>query len=98
MSTAWTSRYALRTNGIKSAAIRELLKITQRPAIIALAGGLPAAGGLAAFWTQVHVRAAEFPESRRNHALRGPEARTGAAGRQVWNPDCRRRSLRTIAL
>src|SRR5437868_1294960 len=42
MSTAWTSRYALRTKGIKSSAIRELLKITQRPAIISLAGGLPA--------------------------------------------------------
>ena len=37
MSTAWTSRYALRTKGIKSSAIRELLKITQRPAIISLA-------------------------------------------------------------
>ena len=28
MSTAWTSRYALRTKGITSSAIRELLKIT----------------------------------------------------------------------
>ena len=42
MSTAWTSRYALRTKAIKSSAIRELLKITQRPEIISLAGGLPA--------------------------------------------------------
>lgn len=42
MSTAWTSRYALRTKGIKSSAIRELLKITQKPEIISLAGGLPA--------------------------------------------------------
>jgi 2-aminoadipate transaminase len=42
MSTAWTSRYALRTKGIKSSAIRELLKITQRPEIISFAGGLPA--------------------------------------------------------
>ena len=42
MSTAWTSRYALRTKAVKSSAIRELLKITQRPAIISLAGGLPA--------------------------------------------------------
>lgn len=42
MSTAWTSRYALRTKGIKSSAIRELLKITQRPEVISLAGGLPA--------------------------------------------------------
>ncbi len=42
MSTAWTSRYALRTKGIKSSAIRELLKITQSPEIISFAGGLPA--------------------------------------------------------
>jgi 2-aminoadipate transaminase len=42
MSTAWTSRYALRTKGIKGSAIRELLKITQRPDIISFAGGLPA--------------------------------------------------------
>ena len=42
MSTAWTSRYAVRTKGIKSSAIRELLKITQNPAIISFAGGLPA--------------------------------------------------------
>ena len=42
MSTAWTSRYALRTKGIKGSAIRELLKITQRPEIISFAGGLPA--------------------------------------------------------
>src|SRR6266550_4609538 len=42
MSTAWTSRYAQRTKGIKSSAIRELLKLTQRPDIISFAGGLPA--------------------------------------------------------
>ncbi|HKS71579.1 MAG TPA: PLP-dependent aminotransferase family protein [Terriglobales bacterium] len=42
MSTAWTSRYAQRTKGMKSSAIRELLKITQRPEIISFAGGLPA--------------------------------------------------------
>jgi 2-aminoadipate transaminase len=42
MSTAWTSRYAQRTRGIKSSAIRELLKITQRPEVISFAGGLPA--------------------------------------------------------
>src|SRR5262244_511473 len=42
MSTGWTSRYALRTKGIKSSAIRELLKITQRPEVISFAGGLPA--------------------------------------------------------
>jgi 2-aminoadipate transaminase len=42
MSTAWTSRYAQRTKGIKSSAIRELLKITQHPEVISFAGGLPA--------------------------------------------------------
>jgi 2-aminoadipate transaminase len=42
MSTAWSDRYALRTRGMKSSAIRELLKITQRPEIISFAGGLPA--------------------------------------------------------
>jgi 2-aminoadipate transaminase len=42
MSTAWTSRYALRTKAIKSSAIRELLKFTQRPEVISFAGGLPA--------------------------------------------------------
>jgi 2-aminoadipate transaminase len=43
MSTLWKSRYALRTLGIKSSAIRELLKVTQRPEIISFGGGLPAA-------------------------------------------------------
>jgi len=42
MSTAWTSRYAQRTKGIQSSAIRELLKFTQRPEVISFAGGLPA--------------------------------------------------------
>jgi len=42
MSTAWTSRYAQRTKHVKSSAIRELLKITQRPEVISFAGGLPA--------------------------------------------------------
>jgi 2-aminoadipate transaminase len=42
MSTAWTSRYALRTKGITSSAIRDLLKVTQKPGMISFAGGLPA--------------------------------------------------------
>ncbi len=42
MSTAWKSRYAVRTKSIKSSAIRELLKITQKPEMISFAGGLPA--------------------------------------------------------
>ena len=42
MSTAWKSRYALRTKDLKSSTIRELLKITQKPEIISFAGGLPA--------------------------------------------------------
>ena len=42
MSTRWTSRYAQRIKSVHSSAIRELLKITQRPEIISFAGGLPA--------------------------------------------------------
>jgi 2-aminoadipate transaminase len=42
MSTTWKSRYAQRTKSLKSSAIRELLKITQRPEVISFAGGLPA--------------------------------------------------------
>jgi len=42
MSTTWTSRYAQRAKAVKSSAIRELLKFTQRPEVISFAGGLPA--------------------------------------------------------
>jgi 2-aminoadipate transaminase len=42
MSILWQSRYALRTQGVTSSTIRELLKLTQRPEIISFAGGLPA--------------------------------------------------------
>lgn len=42
MSTAWTARYAARTKGITSSAIRDLLKVTQKPGMISFAGGLPA--------------------------------------------------------
>ena len=42
MSTPWSQRYAFRTAKVKSSAIRELLKLTQRPEIISFAGGLPA--------------------------------------------------------
>jgi 2-aminoadipate transaminase len=42
MSTPWAHRYAQRTRNVKSSAIRELLKLTQRPEIISFAGGLPA--------------------------------------------------------
>lgn len=42
MSTAWTARYALRTKGITSSQIRELLKVTQKPGMISFGGGLPA--------------------------------------------------------
>jgi 2-aminoadipate transaminase len=42
LSTVWKSRYALRTLRVKSSAIRELLKITQRPEVISFGGGLPA--------------------------------------------------------
>jgi len=42
VSTAWKSRFSVRTKNIKSSAIRELLKITQKPEVISFAGGLPA--------------------------------------------------------
>lgn len=42
MCTPWSHRYAFRTAKIKSSAIRELLKLTQKPEIISFAGGLPA--------------------------------------------------------
>jgi 2-aminoadipate transaminase len=42
MSTPWSHRFAQRTRTIKSSAIRELLKLTQRPEVISFAGGLPA--------------------------------------------------------
>jgi 2-aminoadipate transaminase len=42
MTTPWTHRYAQRTQRLTSSAIRELLKLTQRPEVISFAGGLPA--------------------------------------------------------
>jgi 2-aminoadipate transaminase len=42
MGTPWSHRFAQRTRTIKSSAIRELLKLTQRPEVISFAGGLPA--------------------------------------------------------
>src|SRR3954447_14441649 len=42
MGTPWSHRYAQRTRTIKSSAIRELLKLTQKPDVISFAGGLPA--------------------------------------------------------
>ena len=38
----WDTRLAQRTSGMRSSAIRELLKITQQPEVISFAGGLPA--------------------------------------------------------
>lgn len=40
--TPWSDRFALRTQGMTSSAIRELLKFTADPEIISFAGGLPA--------------------------------------------------------
>jgi 2-aminoadipate transaminase len=40
--TPWSDRFALRTRGMTSSAIRELLKLTSDPDIISFAGGLPA--------------------------------------------------------
>src|SRR5437016_13560401 len=42
MQTTWASRYTRRATAIQSSAIRELLKLTQKPDMISFAGGLPA--------------------------------------------------------
>lgn len=42
MHTLWDERYALRTDNMKSSAIRELLKLSSLPDVISFAGGLPA--------------------------------------------------------
>lgn len=42
VDTPWSDRFALRTVGMTSSAIRELLKLTADPEIISFAGGLPA--------------------------------------------------------
>ena len=42
MTIPWNHHYALRTRRMGSSAIRELLKLTERPDIISFAGGLPA--------------------------------------------------------
>lgn len=42
MQTPWEQRYAQRTQRMASSAIRELLKLTEKPDIISFAGGLPA--------------------------------------------------------
>jgi len=42
MGTPWSHRFAYRTATVKSSAIRELLKLTQRQEVISFAGGLPA--------------------------------------------------------
>jgi 2-aminoadipate transaminase len=42
MTTLWTHRYAQRTQRMQSSAVRELLKLTERPEMISFAGGLPA--------------------------------------------------------
>ena len=42
MTTVWEQRFAHRTQGMGSSAIRELLKLTEHPEFISFAGGLPA--------------------------------------------------------
>jgi 2-aminoadipate transaminase len=42
MQTLWDHRFAQRTQRMASSAIRELLKLTEKPDIISFAGGLPA--------------------------------------------------------
>jgi 2-aminoadipate transaminase len=42
MTTVWTDQLAAGAHGITSSAIRDLLKLTEQPDMISLAGGLPA--------------------------------------------------------
>ncbi|TKJ28454.1 MAG: aminotransferase [Chloroflexi bacterium B3_Chlor] len=42
MTTSWEYRYAQRAKGMQSSVIREILKVTSRPDVISLAGGMPA--------------------------------------------------------
>src|SRR5579885_2916579 len=42
MDIQWEKRFAHRIQGMKSSAIRELLKVTEQPEMISFAGGLPA--------------------------------------------------------
>lgn len=42
MQTPWDHRFAQRTQRMSSSAIRELLKLTEKPDVISFAGGLPA--------------------------------------------------------
>lgn len=41
MKTLWAERFAQRTQGMRSSAVRELLKLTQQPDVISFGGGLP---------------------------------------------------------
>ncbi len=43
MTTPWQDRYALRTEGMRSSIIRELLKLAAQPDVISFGGGIPAA-------------------------------------------------------
>lgn len=42
MQPNWSSHYAKRTNRMKASAIRELLKLTEKPEVISFGGGMPA--------------------------------------------------------
>lgn len=42
MEVNWAGSYAQRMHGMKSSAVRELLKLTEQPDVISFAGGLPA--------------------------------------------------------
>lgn len=64
----FTSRFSQRALAIQSSAIREILKITERPEVISFAGGLPAPG--------------TFPVERIQSALSQVLARTGGEALQ----------------
>lgn len=64
METPWEHRYAYRMKAMKSSFIREILKLTQKPEIISLAGGLPAPKvfPVSAFQEATHRVLSESPE------------------------------------
>jgi hypothetical protein len=78
MSTAWTARYALRTKGTTASAIRELLKITQKPGMTSFAGGLPAPDvfPIQRFEQACHKAAGGFGLAVRSHRRLRALART----------------------
>ena len=76
MATPWHNRYALRTEGMGSSVIRELLKLTEQPDVISFAGGLPAPEMFPLLSAETLI----VPPVRRVARICRLEGRTGEAG------------------